>query len=147
MIKLTSAVSFRGGLVYELRKFLVLFDRFVRLLHCVGDLVQRLSNSTLAHQLFLAALHLIVVIDVAALTLALGVHGTLVGMNAVSGHALAPILVIAVIAHAHGVEGRVFVRARCHLALLAATALHTRPWMLGSLGGRGYKCCLGAAAN
>ena len=74
---------------------------------------------TLLLHLFLSALLLVVVIDVAALTLALSIDESDVGVYASSGHALAPILVIAVVAHALGVKDGVFVRTSCHDALLS----------------------------
>ncbi len=55
-------------------------------------------------QLLLAALHLIVVIDVAALTLALGIEESLASMSTISGERASTILVVAVVAHAMSVE-------------------------------------------
>ena len=70
--------------------------------------------------LYLAASHLIVVINVAALTLAFGVDGPLARMAAFSRKCTAPILVVAVVAHAHRVQWQFSVRTRRDCALLAA---------------------------
>ena len=59
----------------------------------------------LSKSFFLSALHLVVVVDVAALALALGVEGAIASVSTVSGEGASPILVVAVIAHAMGVEG------------------------------------------
>ena len=68
--------------------------------------------------LALATTHLVIVIDVAALALALGVDLALTSVNAVCRHAGAPILVIAVITHAESIKREIDVRARRHNSLL-----------------------------
>ena len=59
-------------------------------------------------ELTLTAAHLVIVIDVAALTLSLGIDGSLAGMNAFCCHSAAPVLVIAVIAHSHRVKRQIY---------------------------------------
>lgn len=53
----------------------------------------------------LPATHLVVVVDVAALALALSVVLAETRVDALGGGTTPPILVVAVVAHAHGVEG------------------------------------------
>lgn len=60
---------------------------------------------------FLSALLLIIIINVAALALSLCVDFSLARMSTVGGHASAPVLVIAVIAHPKSVKRKVSVRA------------------------------------
>ena len=59
-------------------------------------------------ELTLAAAHLVIVIDVAALALSLGIDGSLAGMTAFCCHSAAPVLVIAVIAHSHRVKRQIY---------------------------------------
>ena len=70
--------------------------------------------------LLLTAPHLVIVIDVATLALALRVDRLLAGMHTVSGQRAPTVLMVAVVAHAHGVEGQIDVRTCCDGALLAA---------------------------
>ena len=70
--------------------------------------------------LLLAAPHLVIVIDVAALALALRIDRLLAGMDTVSGQRAPAVLMVAVIAHAHRVEWQIDVRACCDGALFAA---------------------------
>ena len=76
--------------------------------------------SLLLLKLFLATSQLIVVVDVATLALAFGVDQSLASMRTVSRHITPSILVIAVIAHAHGIEWEIGVRAGGDLTLLSA---------------------------
>ena len=55
-------------------------------------------------KLAFATTHLVIVIDVAALTLALSIDSALAGMGTVCGHGAPTVLMIAVVAHAHRVE-------------------------------------------
>ena len=71
-----------------------------------GDLLFVLSLS-----FFLSALLLIIIINVAALALSLCVDLSLARMSTVGGHASAPVLVIAVIAHPKSVKRKVSMRA------------------------------------
>ena len=72
----------------------------------------------LLKKLFLSALLLIIVVDVAALALTLGVDLALSSVDAVCRHTGAPILVIAVITHAESIKREINVRARRHDSLL-----------------------------
>ena len=74
--------------------------------------------------LLLAAPHLVIVIYVAALAFALSVNWLLAGMNAVSGQRAPTVLMVAVIAHAHRVEGQIDVRTCRYGALFAAEFSH-----------------------
>ena len=69
--------------------------------------------------LLLAAPHLVIVIDVAALALAFRVDRLLAGMDTVSGQRAPAVLMVAVVAHAHRVERQIDVRACCDGALFA----------------------------
>ena len=89
----------------------------MRVIQFLGHLQSRVLLLTLFLHLLLSALLLVVVIDVAALALALSIDEPDISVYASSSHALAPILVIAVVAHALGVENGVFVRTSCHDAL------------------------------
>ena len=71
--------------------------------------------------LLLAPPHLVIVIDVATLTLAFGVVLTVASVRAGRRKRTPSILVVAVIAHAHRVEGPVDVLARRHRAFLSTT--------------------------
>ena len=86
--------------------------------------------------LLLAAPHLVIVIYVAALAFAFRIDRLLTGMNAVSGQRAPAVLMVAVIAHAHRVEGQIDVRACCYLALFAAELSH---WKLLDVVYRGYR--------
>ena len=91
--------------------------------------------------LLLAAPHLVIVIYVAALTFAFRVDRLLAGMNAVSGQRAPTVLMVAVIAHAHRVEGQIDVRACCDGALFAPEfprrklfdVAHRRSWACQAL--------------
>lgn len=90
-------------------------------------------------KLLLAAPHLVVVVDVAALALALGVEGPAACVNTVSGQTASPVLVVAVVAHALGIERQIGVRACRDLALLAARlALDARASQLWLPHGRAH---------
>ena len=88
--------------------------------------------------LLLTAPHLVIVIDVAALALALCINRLLAGMDAVSGKRAPTVLMVAVIAHTHRVEGQIDVRACRYGALFAAEfpcwelldVAHGRSWTL-----------------
>ena len=69
-------------------------------------------------ELALAAAHFVVVIDVTALTLALGVDSADTRVRAIGRHGAPAVLVVAMVAHAHRVEGQVRVRTRTDLAFL-----------------------------
>ncbi len=72
-------------------------------------------------QLFLlTALHLIVVVNVAALTLTLRIEESLACVGTFSGKRTSTIFMVAVIAHAMGVERKAYVGALGHNALLGA---------------------------
>ena len=125
MILITVAQTFRGlGGVFEY--FLLGLHLFLLLL-------------------LLAAPHLVVVIDVAALALALRIDRLLAGMDAVSGQRAPTVLMVAVVAHAHGVEGQIDVRACCDGALFAAefprrellSIAYRRSWACQALLSRG----------
>ena len=69
--------------------------------------------------LALATTHLVIVIDVAALALALRVDLALAGVSTVSRQGVAAVFVIAVVAHAHGVVRQISVRTRRNDTLFA----------------------------
>ena len=79
--------------------------------------------------LLLSSAHLVVVVDVAALALALCVVITLPCMDAVSCHCLPPILMVAMIAHAHRVQRQIRVLAGRDGALLAPEPLLLGLWI------------------
>ena len=91
--------------------------------------------------LLLAAPHLVIVIDVAALALAFRVDRLLAGMDTVSGQRAPAVLMVAVVAHAHRVEGQIDVRACCDGALFAPEfprrklfdVAHRRSWACQAL--------------
>ena len=68
----------------------------------------------------LSAAHLVVVFDVAALALALGIERLDTCVGTVSGHATSSVLMITVIAHALSVQGKIHMRTGIDLALFAA---------------------------
>ena len=70
--------------------------------------------------LALATTHLVIVIDVAALALALCVDLALAGVSAVCRKGVPAVLVIAVIAHAHGVVRQISVSTRRDDTLFAS---------------------------
>ncbi len=78
------------------------------------------SLGLLGQLFFLTALHLIVVVDVAALALALRIEESLACVGAFSGEGASTVFMIAVIAHAMGIEWKANMRALCHFALLGA---------------------------
>ena len=86
--------------------------------------------------LLLAAPHLVIVIYVAALAFAFRVDRLLAGMNAVSGQRAPTVLMVAVIAHAHRVEGQIDVRTCRYGALFAAEFSH---WKLLDVANRGFR--------
>ena len=98
----------------------------------VTDLYARFASSGLLteHLLFLfldflgsfafSALHLVIIVDVAALALALSVDGALACMGTVGSERASAVFMVAVVAHAHGVQGQVDVLARSDLAFLGA---------------------------
>ena len=84
-------------------------------------------------QFTLSAAHFIIVVDVAALTLALCVDGSLPCVMTLRSQRASTILVIAVVAHAHRVQREVSMRAGCDCALLAPRAAC---WLFCDLGCR-----------
>lgn len=74
----------------------------------------------LGQRFLLTALHLIVVVDVAALALTLRIEESLACVGTFSGERTSTIFMIAVIAHAMGVEREADMGALCHFALLGA---------------------------
>ena len=107
-----------------------------------------LRDELLPLLLALAATHLVIVIDVAALALALRVDLALAGVSAVCRQSVPAVLMVAVVAHAHGIVRQISVRTRRNDTLFAPSSSicyllrcllgHTvRVWRhLVSLGGR-----------
>ena len=81
-------------------------------------------------QFTLSAAHFIIVVDVAALTLALCVDRSLTSVMTLRSQRATAILVIAVVAHAHRVQREVSMRTGCDCALLAPRAAC---WLFGDL--------------
>ena len=81
-------------------------------------------------ELALAPTHLVIVIDVAALALALGVDCALAGMAALCRQSAATVLMIAMIAHAHSVKGQISVRTGRNYTLFASGTSITSRWQL-----------------
>ena len=111
----------------------------------------------LALLLALATTHLVIVIDVAALALALRVDLTLARVRTVCRHSVAAVLMVAVIAHAHGIVRQISVRTRCNDTLFAPRSAICGPFHLllghafkrhrGAAGGRGASWLLVLAAG
>ena len=87
-----------------------------------GEFDSRSLLCLLQLQFTLSAAHFIIVVDVAALTLALRVDRSLPCVMTLGSQRTTAILVIAVVAHAHRVQREVSMRTGCDCALLAPRA-------------------------
>lgn len=75
-------------------------------------------------ELLLPTAHFVVVVDVAALALSLCVYGSLAGVWAFGRQRISAVLVIAMIAHAHCVQGKLLMRTACNRSFFASRFSH-----------------------